>query len=127
LPLVPQRVAEHHVIERDRRLVNQLDAHGLLAKDCGCTKPGCTVPGYGCPAYHAEKDWAERGLTNIDDLALACPPHNRLVESGGSTTRKRKDGTTEWIPPPHLDSGQARTNHYHHPEKYLTEPDNGAA
>ena len=34
-------------------------------------------------------------------------------------TRKRKDGRTEWIPPPHLDTGQADVNNYHHPEKYL--------
>ena len=36
-----------------------------------------------------------------------------------SVTRKRKDGRTEWIPPPHLDTGQARINNYHHPERYL--------
>ena len=38
-------------------------------------------------------------------------------------TRKRKDGRTEWIPPPNLDTGQARVNNYHHPESYLI-PDN---
>ena len=32
---------------------------------------------------------------------------------------KRKDGRTEWIPPPQLDSGQARVNDDHHPERYL--------
>jgi hypothetical protein len=46
-------------------------------------------------------------------------PHNRLVEEHGWRTRKRKDGTTEWIPRPHLDRGQRRTNGYHHPERYL--------
>jgi hypothetical protein len=35
----------------------------------------------------------------------------------------RKDGRTEWIPPPHLDTGQARTNDYHRPQRYLAEPD----
>jgi hypothetical protein len=43
-----------------------------------------------------------------------------------SVTRKRKDGRTEWIPPPHLDSGQSRVNNYHHPEKYLVEDDEHA-
>ncbi len=28
-------------------------------------------------------------------------------------------GGNEWIPPPHLDTGPARVNHYHHPENYL--------
>ncbi|WP_438502189.1 hypothetical protein, partial [Mycobacterium arosiense] len=25
----------------------------------------------------------------------------------------------QWIPPPHLDRGQPRTNTFHHPEKLL--------
>ena len=45
-------------------------------------------------------------------------PDNRLAEHGW-TVRKRKDGRTEWIPPPHLDTGQTRVNNYHHPQKYL--------
>jgi hypothetical protein len=84
------------------------------------------VPGYGSHVHHAEKDWADGGLTNVDDLTLACKPHNLLVESGGWRTRKRKHGSTEWIPPPHRDSGQTRINHYHHPDKYLVVPDNDA-
>ncbi|MCV7282748.1 HNH endonuclease, partial [Mycolicibacterium flavescens] len=31
----------------------------------------------------------------------------------------------EWRPPPQLDTGQARVNNYHHPERYLI-PDDGA-
>jgi hypothetical protein len=81
------------------------------------------VPGYGCQVHHAEMDWGDGGLTNIDDLTVACKPHNLLVKPGGWRTRKRKDGTTEWIPPPHLDTGQMRVNHYHHPEKYVLEND----
>ena len=33
--------------------------------------------------------------------------------------RDSKDGRTEWIPPPNLDTGHARVNNYHHPERYL--------
>ena len=93
----------------------------LHATDRGCTFPGCTVPGYGCQVHHAQTDWANGGQTNIDEEALACGPHNRLVTEGGWKTRKRKDGRTECIPPPHLDTGQARVNNYHHPENYLLE------
>ncbi len=93
------------------------------ARDRGCTKPGCTVPGYGCQVHHAELDWAKGGLTNVTDETLACGPHKHLVEDGGWRTRKRKDGTTEWIPPPHLDTGQPRVNDFHHPERYLLSED----
>ena len=90
-----------------------------LARDRGCTRPGCTVAGANCQVHHAVSDWADDGQTNVDDLTLACPAENRMVKPGGWRTRKRKDGRTESIPPPHLDSGQARVNDYHHPENYL--------
>jgi hypothetical protein len=108
---------------RTRRTASPGQRIMLHAKDRGCTYPGCTVPGYHCQAHHATTDWAAGGLTNIDDLTLACGPHNRLVTEHGWTTRKRHDGTTEWIPPPHLDTGQSRTNSYHYPETMLTPED----
>jgi hypothetical protein len=77
------------------------------------------VPGYGSQVYHAEMDWGKGGLTNIDDLTFACKSHNLLIENSGWTTRKRRDGRTAWIPPPHLDTGQTRVNDYHHLERYL--------
>jgi hypothetical protein len=95
----------------------------LHALDRGCTRPGCTAPGYWCQAHHVEGWVADNGRTDITKITLACGPDNRLVEVGGWTTRKRKDGRTEWIPPPHLDTGQGRVNNYHHPEKYLLPED----
>lgn len=104
---------------RTRRSASPAQRIVLHAKDRGCSRPGCTVPGYWCEVHHAVDDWADGGETNIDELTLACGPDNRLVRAGGWTTRKRKDGRTEWIPPPHLDSGQARVNDFHHPENLL--------
>ena len=95
----------------------------LHALERGCTRPGCTAPAYWCQVHHVD-DWvADNGETNINDLTLACGPDNRLVEHGGWTTRKRNDGRTEWLPPPHLDTGQPRVNDFHHPEKYLVDRD----
>jgi hypothetical protein len=104
---------------RTRRIASADQRIVLLARDRGCTRPGCTVAGANCQVHHAVADWADNGQTNVDDLTLACPTNNRDVKPGGWTTRKRKDGRTEWIPPPHLDSGQSRVNDYHHPENYL--------
>jgi hypothetical protein len=94
----------------------------LYAKDRGCSFPGCDAPGYLTEVHHVT-DYAECHETNIDDLTQGCGPHHKLVTSGGWTTRKRKDGATEWIPPAHLDHGQTRTNTYHHPEKLLRPDD----
>ncbi len=106
---------------RSKRIASRGQRIVLHARDRGCTFPGCTVPGYGCQAHHGKRGWAKGGQTNIDEEVLACGPHNRLVEEGGWTTRIRKDGRIEWIPPPHLDTGQTRTNGYHDPERYLVD------
>jgi hypothetical protein len=89
----------------------------LYAKDRGCSHPGCDVPGYYCEVHHCTP-WAQCRTTAIDELTLACGGHHRLAEQGW-TTRKRKSGETEWIPPAHLDYGQPRVNRFHHPEKLL--------
>jgi hypothetical protein len=52
-------------------------------------------------------------------LTLACGCDHPLVKPGSWITRKHSDGNTEWIPPPHLDHGQPRTNDFHHPEELL--------
>ncbi len=108
---------------RARRTASAAQRIMLIARDGGCTKPGCTVPAYGSQVHHAARDWAHGGLTNIDELGLACPPDNRMVEPGGWSTRINGDTDVEWIPPAHLDTGQARVNDYHRPERLFRPPD----
>ncbi|MBV8929044.1 MAG: HNH endonuclease [Mycobacteriaceae bacterium] len=102
--------ASKRIASPDQRIVLQLT-------DRGCTRPGCTMPGYWCEVHHTEP-WADGGHTDVDKLTLACGGDHKLADQGW-TTRKRKDGTTEWIPPPHLDHGQSRVNNYHHPQRYF--------
>ncbi|GAA4532085.1 HNH endonuclease signature motif containing protein [Mycobacterium paraffinicum] len=94
----------------------------LYAHDRGCSAPGCTVPGYLSEVHHVT-DYAKTRRTDINDLTFACGPHHRLLKPGGWITRKNTKGHTEWIPPPHLDRGQPRTNTFHHPEKLLRRED----
>jgi hypothetical protein len=94
----------------------------LYAKDRGCTAPGCDVPAYFTEVHHVT-DYATCRTTDVNDLTLACGTNHRIVQPGGWQTRKRKDGRTEWIPPPHLDRGQPRINLFHHPEELLREDD----
>jgi hypothetical protein len=94
----------------------------LYAKDRGCTAPGCDAPAYFTEVHHVT-DYAKCRTTDVNDLTLACGTNHRIVQPGGWQTRKRKDGRTEWIPPPHLDRGQPRINLFHHPEELLREDD----
>ncbi|MGY4709262.1 HNH endonuclease signature motif containing protein [Mycolicibacterium sp. CBM1] len=108
---------------RTKRLASADQRIVLHAKDRGCTAPGCTVPGYNVQVHHATKDWSDGGATNIDDLTFACAHDNQLVETGGWTTRKLPNGDTQWIPPPQLPMFGDGTNTYHHPERFLTDPE----
>nr|WP_232783608.1 HNH endonuclease signature motif containing protein [Mycobacteroides franklinii] len=85
---------------RAKRIASPDQRIVLHAKDRGCTHPGCSVPGYLCEVHHLT-EWAHDGPTDIDNLTFACAPHHRLLDHGWNT-RKRTDGTTEWIPPPQL-------------------------
>jgi Domain of unknown function (DUF222) len=116
---------------RARRVASPAQRIMLIARDGGCTKPCCAVPAYGAQVHHALRDWADGGNTNINELALACGPDNRLVDNDGWTTTINDHGDVEWTPPPALDwghlplagDGQTRINHYHRPELLLRPPD----
>jgi hypothetical protein len=104
-----------------KRLASPAQRIVLYAKDRGCTKPGCDAPAYHSQVHHV-RGWTATRRTDINDLALACGIDNRLAEKGW-TTRTNAHGDTEWVPPPHLDHGQPRTNPYHHPERFLRNTD----
>jgi hypothetical protein len=73
---------------------------------------------------YATRDRANGGLTNIDDLTFACPCHHKLVTTNGWTTHKSLR-PRRMDPPPQLEL-PGGSNNYHHPERYLKPPDNGA-
>jgi hypothetical protein len=112
---------------RARRVASPAQRIMLIGRDGGCTKPSCTVGAYGAQVHHLT-DWARGGLTNLDDLALACPPDNRAVHDGddGWSTAMNTRGDVEWTPPAGLDTGQTRINTYHRPEILLRPPDDEA-
>lgn len=102
---------------RTKRIASADQRIVLHAKDRGCTAPGCDVPGYLCETHHVD-EWTDGGRTDVDRLTFACGPHHRLIGPGGWQTRKRRDGSTEWLPPPGIPL-RGGTNDYHHPERLL--------
>ncbi|MCT1354357.1 MULTISPECIES: HNH endonuclease signature motif containing protein [Gordonia] len=77
---------------REQRLVSFARPDGEV-----CSAPGCDQPATHVDMHHAQKDWAKGGLTDIDDLAPACPRHNRMVgdQPGQFTTRVVRSGPDE--------------------------------
>ncbi|MEZ0382534.1 HNH endonuclease signature motif containing protein [Mycobacterium sp. pW045] len=98
---------------RTKRIASADQRIVLHARDRGCTRPGCTVSGYLSQAHHLEQDWANNGQTDIDTLALACAPDNRMASEQGWRTLLGESGRVEWIPPPHRERGQPRVNPFH--------------
>jgi hypothetical protein len=105
---------------RAKRCATTAQRLALFARDRGCTHPQCTVPFYWCDVHHTD-DFCTGGLTNIDEMTLACQPANLLVEKTGYTTERPGNGRTHWIPPTNQDTGQPRTNNHFHPHRYLTD------
>jgi hypothetical protein len=110
---------------RSKRIASADQRIVLHSRDRGCTAPGCDMPGYLCEVHHVD-EWVDGGLTNIDKLTFACRAHHRLIRPGGWKTRKLRDGSTEWLPPPHLPM-RGGINTYHHPERMLPQDDDGVA
>jgi len=84
--------------------VHNLNSH---SRDRGCTRPGCTVAGAHCQVHHAVSDWAHDGQTQRRRPHPGLSPRQPQRQTRRLENPKRKDGRTEWIPPPHLDWGQS--------------------
>lgn len=117
------RTGETLHLGRAQRCATGAQKLALFGRERGCSCPGCDVPFYETQAHHGVADWKHDGETDVDDLTLACGPDNRMIETTEWRTRRRPDGRFEWIPPPHLDYGQPRTNDTHHPERLLNPPE----
>ncbi len=77
---------------REQRLVSFARPDGEA-----CSTPDCDLSAAHVEMHHAQLDWGLGGLTDITDLAPACPKHNRMVgdQPGQYTTRMVREGPDE--------------------------------
>ena len=66
-------------------------------RDGGCTFPGCGTRAF-TEAHHIVW-WRAGGRTDLDNLALICSFHHKLVHELGWTIRRRPNGELEWSRP----------------------------
>ena len=93
-------------VGRAQRLATAAMLLALIARTGGtCEFPGCHAKHHRANAHHIIW-WRNQGLTDIDNLALLCPHHHRLVHHGWTLTRgptglifHRPDGTVIDPPP----------------------------
>jgi hypothetical protein len=84
---------------------------------------GNTGPTRNRTAVRPQSPLKRRSSCNDGNRKSAIAQVPAFPEIAVSVTRKRKDGRTEWIPPPDLDTGQGRVNKHHHPEELLRRDD----
>ena len=110
---------------RSRRLASRAQRIAAVARDGGCTFPGCTRPSFDCEIHHVVEWDAHHGSTDLDTLATACPPHNRVVGTGVDqwATTIATDGVDAgravWHPPRSHPSSTPRINHVHRTDAIL--------
>lgn len=86
----------------------------LYARDLGCTAPGCQTPADGCEAHHV-KEWSQGGPTTIDNGALVCHYHHKLIHETDWKIDIRS-GVPYWVPPKSVDVNQKpiRNPYFHY-------------
>jgi len=92
----------------------------IVVRDRGCVFPGCHREPRDCDAHHI-RPWTANGPTSLDNGALVCPTHHRLVEpdphADRATEHERwhmrmsQDGIPEVIPP-------SRDNEHRQPQRH---------
>ncbi len=83
-----------------RRLVTPAQWTALIVRDRHCTFPTCTRPPVMCHAHHLTH-WADGGDTSLDNLALLCGRHHRVIHHTPWQIRLNPhDRQPEFKPPP---------------------------
>ena len=84
-------------IGRKTRAVPPAIKRALRSRDGGCCFPGCTHDRF-VDAHHI-RHWANGGETSLDNLALLCRRHHRLVHEGGFGVERIAGGALRFTRP----------------------------
>ena len=84
-------------VGRKTRSIPPALRRALQLRDRHCRFPGCTSRHF-LDAHHL-KHWAEGGETKVDNLALLCYHHHRLVHEGGFRMVLESNGALSFMTP----------------------------
>jgi len=85
-------------VGRAKRIVSGPLKRALKTRDGHCRWRGCERPASGCDGHHLVH-WIDGGGTDLDNLALLCRRHHRMVHEGGWQLIKTEDGQIITIAP----------------------------
>lgn len=102
IPVVLGAGSEPLDIGRKSRIIPATIRRALLLRDRGCAFPECDRRASQCEGHHL-RHWAEGGATALDNLALLCRNHHRIIHRTRWCIRMAVDGRPEFVPPRHVD------------------------
>jgi hypothetical protein len=70
----------------------------MAYRDRGCCFPGCRRPARHCEAHHLHW-WEHGGPTDLENGALLCWAHHRLVHDFAWQVRRNTAGGLDWYKP----------------------------
>jgi hypothetical protein len=100
IPVVLGTRSEILDVGRSHRLVPPPIWRALVSRDEHCTFPACRRPPVMCHAHHITH-WLHHGITQLDNLALLCGHHHRVIHNSPWEIRLNPDNKRpEFRPPP---------------------------
>jgi hypothetical protein len=104
VPVVMNGAGQPLDVGRATRTVPDGLRRAVAARDRGCAHRGCRRSASWCEIHHLIP-WESGGDTSLDNCAMLCRQHHRLMHQPGWTVRMR-DGLPEFIPPKWVDADQ---------------------
>ena len=100
IPVVLGSRGEVLDVGRVQRRVTPALWRALVCRDRRCSFPGCTRPPLMCHAHHV-RHWSHGGATKLENLALLCGHHHRVIHHTPWEIRLSSgDGRPEFLAPP---------------------------
>jgi len=87
-----------HEMSHASRSIPAPTRRALSARDHHCVFRSCDRQPTFCDGHHL-KHWVDGGPTRLENLALLCRPHHRLVHEEGWRLERGHDGRFELTPP----------------------------
>jgi 5-methylcytosine-specific restriction protein A len=104
VPAVLGSTSEPLDIGRTTRTIPAGLRRAVAIRDSGCAYPGCDRPPAFCDVHHC-LEWADGGPTSLDNCAMLCRSHHRIIHTTQWSVRIR-DGHPEFTPPDIINSEQ---------------------
>ena len=106
--LLGQAELENESSSHAKRQIPPSTRRALVARDRDCVFNGCHRPAAWCDGHHV-RWWTRGGETKLENLALVCGRHHRMLHEEGWQIERTKSG--QWVtkPPAHRVNAQARS------------------